>query len=78
MTLPDQLADFNAFATRLMSAGDEAPQSLDELYDRWWAERHRHEDLEAIRRSAADYERGERGEDARAELASHRRERRSP
>lgn len=73
MPIAEQLADFNAFAAQLLrSDGGASDLTLEAIYDRWWEDRNRDEDLEAIRASVADYERGERGEDARAELTEHR------
>jgi hypothetical protein len=78
MAVQEQLADFNAFAAELVRREGESALTLEEVYDRWWSARHRDEDLAAIRLAAADYERGDRGEDARAELAAHRTERAGP
>ena len=74
MTTSELIDDFTAFAKTISQQEGEAI-SLDVIYDRWWQQRHREEDLAAIQEAHAEYESGERGEDARAELAAFRSER---
>ena len=74
MTTSEQIADFTAFA-KTISQQEGEDISLDVIYDRWWQHRHREEDLQAIQDAHAEYESGERGEDARTELAKFRSER---
>ena len=64
MTISEQIADITVFA-QAISQQEGEDISLDVIYDRWWQQRHREEDLAAIREAHAEYESGERGEDAR-------------
>lgn len=74
MTFNEQFAEFALFAQSVAEGRDDV--TIDEVIDCWWDDRHRDADLAAIKASAEDYDRGERGIDARVELAEHRHERR--
>ena len=76
MTTSEQLADFTIFAKAITQREGE-DISLDVIYERWWQQLHRDDDLAAIREAHAQFESGERGEDARAELAAFRSEKRA-
>ena len=60
MTINEQLAEFNAFAHELAQqmGGD---LTLDEVYDQWWSDHHRSEDLAALKEAHAEYQRGNQG-----------------
>lgn len=75
MSLDEQLADFNSYASGLVRDQQSSGLSLAEVYDRWWAVRHGEEDIAAIRASVEDYNGGERGRSAREELEEHRKSR---
>lgn len=74
MTTSQQIAEFTAFAKTVAEQEGEHV-SLDDIYQRWWDEQHSSEDLAAIQEAHQQYESGERGEDARAVLASIRQQR---
>jgi hypothetical protein len=63
MATIEQIRDFSRFAEQL-PAEEREGLSMDELYNRWRAEVLQQEDVEAIRESLEDYERGERGRPA--------------
>jgi hypothetical protein len=71
MTATQQIEDFTAFAKALAQQEGE-DISLDEIFDRWWQEQHRNEDLEAIQAAVKDYENGDRCEIARDVLTDLR------
>lgn len=75
MTFLEQLADFNAFAEQFLKQPSQS-LTIDEVYSKWWEDRHRDEDLAAVLEAHAQYESGERGEDAFAELEATRNSRR--
>jgi len=54
MTATQQIENFTAFAKALAQQEGEGI-SLDEIYDRWWQEQKRNEDLEAIQTAVKDY-----------------------
>ncbi|MCG8449712.1 MAG: hypothetical protein MI725_09055 [Pirellulales bacterium] len=76
MTTSQQLTDFHAYAENILaSKGEEI--ALDEIFSLWWQEQYRDIDLEATLEAHAQYESGERGEDAFSELRASRAERNS-
>ena len=64
MTATQQIENFTAFAKAITQQEGE-DISLDEIFDRWWQEQHRNEDLEAIQAAEKDYENGDPCELAR-------------
>jgi hypothetical protein len=71
-----QLDEFTAFA-HAFAAKQRTVLTLEQVYDEWWQQKHRDEDLAAIRLAVTDYENGGRGRpavdvltDARNRLAS--------
>lgn len=71
MTASQQIENFTAFAKTITQQEGEQI-SLDEIYERWWNEQHRDEDLAAIKAAVKDYENGDPGELARDVLAELR------
>lgn len=63
MATLEQFADLANFAANLPEA-ERTALSVDEIYDRWRAERDFHVEVEALREALEDYQRGERGRPA--------------
>jgi hypothetical protein len=74
MATTDQINDFTAFA-KTISQQEGEDIALDEIFSRFWQERHVLEDVAAIREAHKQYESGERGVEARTELADFRAQR---
>lgn len=72
MEMLPQLAEFNRFAVSL-TASEGSDLSIEQIYDRWWAAKHRDEDLAAVQAAVVDFDKGDRGLPAREILAELRR-----
>ncbi len=74
MAITEQLAQFNAFATKLAEQeGDDL--TIEQVYDRWWENQHRDGEAAAIHEAHEAYETGDRGEPAEQVIAEFRTER---
>lgn len=71
MTTSEQLQHFTTFALALTKQEGEH-LALDEIFQRWWEENHRDEDLVAIQEAVDSFETGERGRPAKEFLAEQR------
>lgn len=71
MTTSEQIQQFTNFALALTKAEGEH-LALDEIFERWWVERHRDDDLAAIQQAVDSYKAGERGRPAEDFLAEQR------
>ena len=74
LAITEQLAQFNAFTTKLAEQeGDDL--TIEQVYDRWWEIQHRDEEAAAIHEAHEAYEAGDRGEPAEQVIAEFRTER---